>query len=61
MALYVLKMIIDKEKNNTPLRFELLNASLFDIEMLWLKDIHYLSKQYNLDTEFGTGKVVEDN
>lgn len=45
MALYILRMIIDKEKNDTHQRLEYVNASLFDIEMLWSKGIHYLSKQ----------------
>lgn len=31
---YILRMIIDKEKNDTSQRFEFVNASLFDIEML---------------------------
>lgn len=45
MVLYILRMIIDKEETDTHQRLEFVNSSLFDIEMLWPKGIHYLSKQ----------------
>lgn len=53
MALCILRVVINKEKNDISQGLEFVNVSLLGIETLCTKGINHLSKRLNLDLIFG--------